>query len=103
LISNSNNKAKATWNAIKSISGRNNNKADIQFLKIDGKLTDNHVMIAESLNKYFLTIADNIKRVMNGHITGFDPANHVKYMTQAFVNSFPKLISIRLLIRKLKV
>jgi hypothetical protein len=53
LIANSNNKAKATWSVIKAISGRNNNKAYIQFLNIDGKLTDNHFMIAESLNKYF--------------------------------------------------
>jgi hypothetical protein len=43
------------------------------------------------LNKYFLTIADNIKRVTNGHIIGCDPANHAKYMTQAFVTSFPKI------------
>jgi hypothetical protein len=91
LISNSNNKVKATWKVIRSISGRNNNKADIQFLKIDGKLTDNNVIIAESLNKYILIIADNIKRVTDGHITGCDPANHAKYMTQAFVNSFPKI------------
>jgi hypothetical protein len=41
---------------IKSISGRNNNKADIQFLKIDCKLTDNHV-IGETLNKYFLKMS----------------------------------------------
>jgi hypothetical protein len=53
LISNSNNKVKATWSVIKSISGRSNNKADIQFLNIDGKLMDSHFMIAESLNKYF--------------------------------------------------
>jgi hypothetical protein len=49
FISNSNNKVKATWNVLKSISGRRNNKADIQFLNTDGKLMDNHFMIAESL------------------------------------------------------
>jgi hypothetical protein len=91
LVSNSNNKVKATWSVIKSISGRSNNKADIQFLNIDGKLTDNHFMIAESLNKYFLTIADNISNAMNGYTTGFDPAKHLKYMSQAFVNPFPKI------------
>jgi hypothetical protein len=47
-------------------------------------------LIAESLNKYFLTIADNIKRVTNGHIIGCDTANHAKYMTKAFVK-FPKI------------
>jgi hypothetical protein len=52
LISNSNNKVKATWSIIKSISGRKN-KDGIQFLNTDGKLSDNHYMIADSLNKYF--------------------------------------------------
>jgi hypothetical protein len=48
-------------------------------------------MIAESLNKYFLTIADNISNATIGHTTGFDPAKHLKYMSQAFVNPFPKI------------
>jgi hypothetical protein len=28
---------------------------------------------------------------MNGHTTGFEPAKHLKYMSQALVNSFPKI------------
>jgi hypothetical protein len=36
LISNSNNKAKTTWNVIKSISGKNNKMPDIELLNIDG-------------------------------------------------------------------
>jgi hypothetical protein len=91
LISNSNNKVNATWSVIKSISGRSNNKADIEFLNIDWKMMDNHFMIAESLNKYFLTIAHDISNATNGHTTGFDTAKHLKYMPQAFVNPFPKI------------
>jgi hypothetical protein len=53
LISNSNNKAKATWNVIKSILGRNNNKPEIQSLNIDGRLSNNQISIAEPLNKFF--------------------------------------------------
>jgi hypothetical protein len=48
-------------------------------------------MTAESLNKYFLTIADNISNVTNGHTTGFDPAKYLKHMSQAFVNPFSKI------------
>jgi Notch-like protein len=91
LISNSNNKVKATWSIIKSISGRKNNKDGIQFLNIDGKLSDNHHMIVDSLNKYFLTIADKTSNAMNGHTTGFDPAKHLKYMSLTLVNPFPKI------------
>jgi hypothetical protein len=42
------------------ISRRKINKSGIQFLNIHGKLTDNHHMITDSLNNYFLTIADKI-------------------------------------------
>jgi hypothetical protein len=48
-------------------------------------------MIEEFLNKYFLTIADNISNATNDHTTGSDPAKHLKYMSQAFVNPFPKI------------
>jgi hypothetical protein len=68
-------------------SGRKDNKDGIQFLNIDGKLTDNHYMIVDSLNKYFLTIADNTSNGMNGHTTGFDPAKHY---VSGFRKSIPK-------------
>jgi hypothetical protein len=91
LISNSNNKAEVTWNVIKSISGRNNNKPEIRSLNIDGRLSNNHVSIAESLNKYFLNIVENINLAANNLTNGFDPAYHLKYMAQAFVNPFPNI------------
>jgi hypothetical protein len=90
-ISKPNNKVKATWKVVKSISGKNVKKEDLQFLKIDGELTDNHSRIAESLNNYFLSIADNIKGIENYHIPGTDPGNYLKYFTQAFVNPLPRM------------
>jgi hypothetical protein len=48
-------------------------------------------MIAESLNKYFLNIAENISLTANKLSNGDVPANHVKYMAQAFVYPFPKI------------
>jgi hypothetical protein len=48
-------------------------------------------MIAESLNKYFLNIAENISLTANKLFNGDVPANHVKYMAQAFVHPFPKI------------
>jgi hypothetical protein len=50
LISNSKNKIKATWNIIKTITGKRTNNTEIQFLNINGKITDNHHLIADSLN-----------------------------------------------------
>jgi hypothetical protein len=60
LILNSNNRIKTTWNIIKTVTGKRTNNTEVQFLKIDGKLTDNHHVIADSLNDHFLTIADKI-------------------------------------------
>jgi hypothetical protein len=70
LISNSNNKLKTTWNIIKSATGRKYNDVGIQFLNIDGKLTDHHHTITESLNNYFLTIADKVNTYSTnvGHV-----------------------------------
>jgi hypothetical protein len=48
LTSNSSNKIKTTCSIIKSVTGIKINNAGIQFLNIDGKLTDNHHMITES-------------------------------------------------------
>jgi hypothetical protein len=82
-----------TWCIIKSVTGRKINKAGIQFLNIDGKLTDNHHVIADSLNKYFLTIADkiNTSNVKNGHTVGSDSDKYLNYLSQAFATPFPKI------------
>jgi hypothetical protein len=37
LISNSNNKIKATWNIIKTITGKRTNNTEVKFLNINGK------------------------------------------------------------------
>jgi exonuclease III len=55
LILNSNNKTKSTWNIIKTMTGKSINNSEVQILNTEGKLTDNHQKIADSLNEYFLT------------------------------------------------
>jgi hypothetical protein len=93
LISNSNNKMKTTWSIIKSVIGRKINNAGIQFLNIDGKFTDNHHMITDSLNNYFLTMADkmNSNNTEVGHIIHSDTDKHLNYLSQAFTTPFLKI------------
>jgi hypothetical protein len=55
-----NNKIKATWNIIKTIIGKKTNNTEVQFLSINGKTTDNHHLISDSINNYFLTIVNKI-------------------------------------------
>lgn len=62
---------KTTWSIIKSATGRKINNTCIQFLNIDGELTDNLHMITDFLNNYFLPIADksNSNNAYVGHTT----------------------------------
>jgi hypothetical protein len=55
LIYNSSSKTKTNSSIIKAVTGTKINNAVIRFLNIDGKLTDIHHMITDSLNNYFLT------------------------------------------------
>jgi hypothetical protein len=48
------------WSVIRSVTGKQINNAGIQFLNIEGKLTDNQHMITNFVNKYFLTVAGKI-------------------------------------------
>ena len=67
LISKSKNKTKTTWKTIKKEVGNNNCHNDIKFLKINNSIMNNPQEIADTLNDYFLTVADtvigSIKRV----------------------------------------
>jgi hypothetical protein len=92
---------KTIWNIIKSATGRKSNDVGIQFLNIDGKLTDHHHTITQSLNNYFLTIADkintsntNVDLVNNtnvGLIRESDTYKYLNYLSQAFMTPFPRI------------
>lgn len=94
LIYNSHNKRKTTWNIIKTVTGRKFNNAGIQALNIDRKLTDHHHTITESLNNYFLTIADkiNTNNTNLGHSIQDDAYKYLNYLSQALTTPpFPKI------------
>jgi len=48
------------WKIIKTETGKTNRKLGIQSLKINNMITDNHVMIANTFNKYFVSVVDSI-------------------------------------------
>jgi hypothetical protein len=90
---------KTTWKIINAATGRKSNDVGIKFLNIDGKLTDHHHMITESLNNYFLTTADkistnntNVDHVNNtniGLVRGSDTYKYLNYLSRAFTTPFP--------------
>ena len=61
LIQNSHNKAKTTWGIINKESGRKKKRCEIQALNVEGKKITDQQTIAETINKCFVVIADNVK------------------------------------------
>jgi hypothetical protein len=92
LIYNSRNKIKSAWSNIKTVTGKGTNSSEAQLLNIDGKLIDNHHLITDSLNNYFLTIADkiNINNAKGSHTKKSDIDKHWSYLPQAFPTPFPE-------------
>jgi hypothetical protein len=64
LILNSLNKIKTMWNIINKESGRKNNSNNIQAIDVDGKEIIDQQSIAETVNEYFVTIAENTRKQM---------------------------------------
>jgi hypothetical protein len=54
---------------------------------------DHHYTISESLNNYFLSIADKINTNNSkfGHIIHDDPHKYSNYLSQVFKTPFPKI------------
>jgi hypothetical protein len=61
-IKKSKNTTKTTWNIVKSLTGRKPHHEAIPNLNVLNKSHTNTKMIAESLNKYFLSIAETITK-----------------------------------------
>jgi hypothetical protein len=62
LILNSHNKVKITWGIISKESGKNKKRSGIQALKVESKKITDQKTIAETVNEYFVAIAENVKR-----------------------------------------
>ena len=51
MILNSKNKMETMWKIIITETGKTNHKLEVQSLKINNKITDNHVMIANTIKQ----------------------------------------------------
>jgi hypothetical protein len=59
LLLKSNNKAKATWNIVKTVTNSNNISNNISSMKINDKLSSDSLTIANAFNVYFSSLAEN--------------------------------------------
>jgi len=80
------------WKIIKTETGKTNHKLGVQLLKISDTVMDNHVMIANTFNKYFISVTDSIisivRSVNTDHENNTDP---IKYLFNSFKHRFPNI------------
>jgi hypothetical protein len=58
---------KTTWNIIKTEPGKKDNSADIYWSNNDGDESHDYLVISDSFNNYFLSIAE---KIMNSNNVG---------------------------------
>jgi hypothetical protein len=78
MILISKNIMETTWKIIKTETGKTSHTLGIQSLKINNTITDNHIMIANTFNKYFLSVADSISVKIGNNDHANNP-NLIKY------------------------
>jgi signal recognition particle subunit SEC65 len=59
-LTNSINKPKTTWNITKTITNNQKKSNSMLMMETEGKITTQHETIAEKLNTYYISVADNI-------------------------------------------
>jgi hypothetical protein len=88
LLLKSNNKLKTTWNIVKTITKYKNTINSISTMNIKDKLSSNPLPIANALNNYFLSVAENL---FIKHFSGKNTINNkdsISHLHQNFRQSF---------------
>ena len=92
MILNSKSNLETMWKIIKTGTGKTNHKLWIQSLKINDMIMDNHIMIAYTFNKYFISAADSIiSSVKSGNSDHASNRNLIKYLFNSFKHPFPNI------------
>jgi uncharacterized FlaG/YvyC family protein len=72
---------------------------------VDGKKIIDQQSNTETLNEYFVTIAENIRtrtRYTHTHINNNDVDNHIQFVNHAFDNPFPNMENIYSTIKEME-
>jgi len=92
MILNSKNKMETTWKIIKRETGKTNHKLGVHSLKINNTVMDNHVMIAITFNRFFISVAHAIiSHVKSGNNIHGNNTNPIKYLFNSFKHPFPNI------------
>jgi hypothetical protein len=86
-------RARTTWRIINSEVLKKGRRENIKTLDIEGKKNTNLNDIAETFNRYFSGIADNIHKHIkgNGENNQSKTTNYMTYLTDAFGSPLPSI------------
>jgi hypothetical protein len=91
LIADSENKMKVNWNIVRSVTGKRQRNKSFELVYINGTQTDNHQLIADIFQNYFLSITDKLTlRTSNNE--ELENNNSIDYLHRIFGNPFPNII-----------
>jgi hypothetical protein len=91
LITNSKNKIKTTWNIVKSVTGKKFENKSPRSVCINGALTENHQVTADSFQSHFLWTADEVVSNINNNEDTND-INCSDYLYRALKSPYPNTI-----------
>jgi hypothetical protein len=91
-ISDSDNKPRATWNIVKTLTANKNNHQEISHININNILTDDCQLIVNSFNTCFLTVTDKIVIDIPQYSDGpSQNMNPLDYLSNVFKQPFPNI------------
>ena len=91
ILTRSNNKTKTTWHIVKNNSNMNPSTHNITSIGVDGNASFDGQIIAETFNKYFVAVAQNIN-VKNHNVNALsNQENPISYLSRAFTQPFPTM------------
>jgi hypothetical protein len=101
-LANSSNKPKTTWSIIKTITSIKKNCNNVLMMQIDGKVTTHYQTIAEKLNHYYISVANNItnNKSINKTTDNSNKINPLNYLYSTFKQSFTNMTVKKLLLTK---
>ena len=91
ILTCSNSKTKTTWNIVKNTSNLKTNTHNITSINVSSNLSFNSQTIAETFNKYFVSVAQNIHKNNHNVNALSNQENPISYLSRAFNQLFPTI------------
>ena len=79
------------WKIIKTETDKTNQELRAQSLKINDTVTDNHTMITNTFNKYFISVTDSVINNVKSSNNDHKKTSYIKCLFNSFKHPFPNI------------